>query len=105
MPGRASALVFLLVGVAACTRDGPDDPAIATPGAGIPAGAVGAVGVGFDPRPPAHTEPSLPPRKKSRGPQPLLEPLPPDPFAEPEGPGTAHPHGPPPATTHQGTTL
>jgi hypothetical protein len=106
VPGRISAIVLLVLGAAACTHDGPEDPAIATPGGGIPMGAVGAVGVSFDPMPVTRVEPSPARRKKPRLSQPVPDTMPPDPFADPsDPPGTAHPHAPPPAKKHQGTSL
>lgn len=74
-----------------CHRDAPEDPAIAAPGAGIPMGAVGAVGASFDAQAPA-AMPPIPSRKgpKSKGPKPPPlpegEPAPIDPFATPPEP-------------------
>lgn len=45
-PLALPALALLML--AGCSREGPEDPAMASPGAGIPMGAVGAVGASFD---------------------------------------------------------
>jgi hypothetical protein len=101
--GRASALLILGVALAACRRDGPEDPALAAAGAGIPIGAVGAVGASFD-------GPSGPPVARMTPPaaphprRPVKSPAPPDPFADPpgsSGDGGAPIHPPP----SKGTTL
>ena len=93
------ALGLLAPTLAVCSADGPEDPAVATPGAGIPMGAIGATGVSFDAPGTRPDAPAVKGKGKPRGtrPAPLpTEPLPstPDPFAEPpvpEGPA----HGPP----------
>ena len=105
--GRAPALLFLGVALSACHPDGPEDPAIAAPGTGIPMGALGAVGVSFDAPVPtgAHTAtPVAPHPRKPRSP-----PLPSSPFADPPGSSgdSGHDGGHPPIhpPPSKGTTL
>jgi hypothetical protein len=95
VPGRASVLFVLalapLPALSACNHDGPEDPAIAPSGTGIPVGAVGAVGVSFDtpslpPAPSTLAGEALPPR---RGGATRPHRPPPDPFAEPPDPSGA----------------
>ena len=87
----------LAIGVAGCGHAGPEDPAIAVPGEGIPMGAAGARGVPFD-QPPL-TRPTG--GGKGKAPPPAADPddAPPDPFAAPPAPP---PHGTPkpPAPHH-----
>ncbi|MFT3772058.1 MAG: hypothetical protein QM820_42165 [Minicystis sp.] len=76
-------LVALCLTLAACSREVPEDPAIASP-AGIPMGAVGASGVGFD-APTARPDPPHAPKGKPGKPKVGIEPSEPvpDPFASP----------------------
>jgi hypothetical protein len=84
---RASLLVAIgALALAGCSRDVPEDPPPAAPGAGIPMGAVGAVGPSFD-APSARPEASAAPRVKAGKPPSGLAPgeaLPPDPFEPPD---------------------
>lgn len=84
MVRRALALAALLPALAGCGRDGPEDPAIAAPGAGIPVGAVGASGVAFD-APTARPEATVAPKIKHGKPKVGIAPEDPtpDPFATP----------------------
>ncbi len=100
VPGRACVLPILIVALAACDREGPEDAAIAVPGTGIPVGAVGAVGVGFDA--PAASVEAPPPRSPEKGPRGWPGTLAPDPFADPpsaSGGPAKHPRPPPKGTT------
>ena len=103
MTSRASALLILGVALVACRRDGPEDPALAAAGTGIPMGAVGAVGAGFDgPAGPLVARTAAPAAPRPR--KPVRLPAPPDPFADPpgsSGDGGAPVHPPP----SKGTTL
>lgn len=69
---------------AGCSREGPDDPALPAAGAGIPMGAIGAVGASFDA--PTST-PSLGPSPKRKKHHAKPHPIPldpgPDPFEAP----------------------
>jgi hypothetical protein len=111
-------LAAALLALAACGREGPEDPALITPGAGIPMGAVGATGVSFD-APTAKPEafPTLPKTKPGKPGQPPVglapdDPMPPDPFESPpdDNPPPAPktkpkgPHGPKPHSPSE-TTL
>lgn len=78
-------LASLALALAGCSREAPDDPASAPPGAGIPMGAVGAVGASFD-APTARPNPFPRPASKRKHGKPKLgpaDPPPPDPFASP----------------------
>lgn len=78
----ASILLAIAAAATGCSREGPEDPALAAPGAGIPVGAIGAVGASFDA--PSAT-PSLGPAPKSKHGKPKpapVEPVP-DPFESP----------------------
>lgn len=80
---RGPILLAVVATLAGCAREGPEDPAVAAPGAGIPVGAIGAVGASFDA--PSAT-PSLGPAPKSKHGKPKaapIEPIPPDPFESP----------------------
>lgn len=82
-PLSAVVLLVCLCGLAGCAREGPEDPALAGPGAGIPMGAIGATGVSFDA--PSGT-PSLGPAPKGKSKKPGTappEPIP-DPFEAPD---------------------
>src|SRR4051794_32866501 len=94
---RSPALLVLLL-LAGCGRDGPDDAAIAVAGTGIPVGAIGASGVGFDaPSGAARPTPVGKSKPGTKKPRPLPEPLPADPFADPPGGAELTPDGGPPA--------
>jgi hypothetical protein len=97
---RALHLVALgLLALAGCTSEGPEDPALATPGAGIPMGAIGAVGVGFDgaaTRPdPSIVKGKIKPRGSGKAAPTAPPPSTPDPFAEPPAPEPPTPKGAP----------
>ena len=81
---RGPILLAVVATLAGCAREGPEDPALAAPGAGIPVGAIGAVGASFDA--PSAT-PSLGPAPKGKHGKPKaappVEPIPPDPFESP----------------------
>ena len=108
LPVLPRAAVLLILGFAVlpgCNRDGAEEPAIATRGAGIariPMGAVSAVGVSFD-VPPASGE-ETPSSSQRSTPHPA-PPLPDDPFADP--PTATNPDGMPatPGRRHRGTSL
>jgi hypothetical protein len=73
----------LALPLAGCGREVPDEPAIAAPGVGLPMGAIGATGVGFD-APSARPASTVPTGKGKPG-KADADPLPPDPFATPPG--------------------
>jgi hypothetical protein len=79
----------IALGAVGCGHDGPEDPAVAVPGEGIPMGAASAHGVGFDPPPVTR------PTESGKGKPPVMDPdeTPPDPFADPPAlpPGSATP--------------
>jgi hypothetical protein len=85
--GRLFLAAGFAIGVAACGHDGPEDPAVAVPGEGIPMGAANAGGVAFDApsglpvTPHAHGAPG----HKGKPPPPVADPDDdaPDPFADP----------------------
>lgn len=77
MPGRAAILILALA-LPACRAGSADDGESAPAASGIPMGAVGAVGAGYD-APVSSSAPVPVPRKKGAAPLPLV----PDPFASP----------------------
>jgi hypothetical protein len=103
---RAPLLVaFGFLALAGCHREAPEDAPPAAGGAGIPMGAVGAVGASFD-APSARPEAPAPPKGKPSKPPVGLgpgDPLPPDPFeppddADPDPSPTPKPKGGKPGT-------
>jgi hypothetical protein len=77
VPGRAAVLILALA-LPACRAGGTDDGESAPSPSGIPMGAVGAVGAGYDA--PVSSGATVPvPKKKGTG----ILPLVPDPFASP----------------------
>jgi hypothetical protein len=101
-------LAALAAGTPACTPDSPDDPVSPPGNAGIPMGAVGAVGVSFEaPTRPAGEGVDPAPKPLRRKPEGKRRPLPPDPFADPpdtSGSGNDGGTTPAPASRHSGGT-